>query len=100
MKKECILYKKLDNWKVMCTACAHMCQIEPWEYWECWIRKNIDWKLYLMVRGKALWVNVDPIEKKPLFHFHPWNIYFLGELLDVIFIVCIVKIGRCHKLNE
>ena len=55
----------------MCTACAHMCQIEPGQYWECWIRKNIDGKLYLMVYGKALGVNIDPVEKKPLFHFHP-----------------------------
>ena len=76
MKKECILYKTLSDGKVMCTACSHMCQIEPWKYWECGIRKNIDWKLYLMVRWKALWVHVDPVEKKPLFHFYPWEPVF------------------------
>ena len=71
MKKEAILYKKLDDNKVMCTACAHMCQIENWKYWICWVRKNIDWKLYLMVYWKALGINIDPVEKKPLFHFYP-----------------------------
>jgi pyruvate formate lyase activating enzyme len=71
MRKECILYRPLPDGKVMCTACAHMCQIEPGKYGECGIRKNIDGKLYLMVYGKALGVHVDPVEKKPLFHFYP-----------------------------
>lgn len=74
--KEAILYKKLPNQEVMCTACAYFCRMKPGEYGKCWIRKNIDWKLYLMVYWKALWVHVDPVEKKPLFHFLPWEPVF------------------------
>jgi len=74
--KEAILYKPLPDKQVMCTACAYFCKLKPGEYWKCWIRKNIDWKLYLMVYGKALGINVDPVEKKPLFHFYPWKPIF------------------------
>ena len=74
--KEAVLYKALDGKKVMCTACAYYCKIDSGEYWKCWVRKNIDWKLYLMVYWKALWINIDPIEKKPLFHFYPWKPVF------------------------
>ena len=76
MKKEAVLCKQLPNKKVLCTACAHMCPIEEGKYWKCGVRKNIDWKLYLMVYGKALGINIDPIEKKPLFHFYPWKPIF------------------------
>ena len=76
MKKECLLYKKLNDNLVQCTCCSHYCVIKNWETWKCWIRQNIDWKLYLLTYWRALWLNTDPIEKKPLFHFLPWTKVF------------------------
>ena len=74
MKKEVILYEKgIKEWFVKCTCCNHFCQIPQWRTWICGIRKNENGKLYLLTWWKALWLNVDPIEKKPLFHVLPWT---------------------------
>ncbi len=56
---------------VECLACSHRCKIEPGKTGICGVRENVDGKLKLLVYGKASAVNVDPIEKKPLFHFYP-----------------------------
>ncbi len=76
MRKECILYKPIKWELVQCTCCSHYCTIKNSETWKCWIRQNIDWKLYLLVYSQATAINIDPIEKKPLFHFHPWSKVF------------------------
>lgn len=68
---ECTLYEKLDNQKVKCTACRHYCIIAPEKKGICGVRQNKNGKLYLLVYGKPSAVNIDPIEKKPLFHFLP-----------------------------
>ena len=72
MKKEAILYTEgiKPGW-VKCLACHHYCQIPQWRTWICWIRKNENGKLYLLTWWKALGLNIDPIEKKPLFHVLP-----------------------------
>lgn len=76
MRKECILYKRLKEDLLQCTCCSHYCVIKKWETWKCWIRQNIDWKLFLLTYWQALGLHVDPIEKKPLFHFLPWTKIF------------------------
>ena len=69
--KEALLYKKLTGRKVQCQACAHYCLISPGQRGICRVRENQDGKLYSLVYGKAIAVNIDPIEKKPLYHFLP-----------------------------
>jgi len=69
--KETLLYKKLKNKKVQCQNCAHYCQILPGKRGICGVRENKGGKLYSLVYGKACAVNIDPIEKKPFFHFLP-----------------------------
>jgi len=56
---------------VRCTACEHWCRIAPGEAGRCGVRANVDGSLELLVRGRAAAVAVDPVEKKPLFHFLP-----------------------------
>jgi len=68
---ECVLYEKMGNKAVRCKACAHRCTIQEGKTGICGIRGNIDGKLYLFVYGRPSAVNIDPIEKKPFFHFHP-----------------------------
>jgi len=65
------LYKKLPINKVECTACSWYCKIAEGKSGICGVRKNIKGDLYLLVYGKPVAVNIDPIEKKPLFHFLP-----------------------------
>lgn len=71
MKKEALFYKKLKGGKVRCQLCAHRCLIAEGKRSICFVRENQEGKLYSLVYGLAIAANVDPIEKKPLFHFQP-----------------------------
>jgi len=69
--KEALLYKKLKGGKVQCKNCAHYCVILPGKRGICAVRENKSSKLYALNYGKAIACHIDPIEKKPLFHFLP-----------------------------
>lgn len=69
--KEAYLYKKLPGKKVQCLNCSHYCLILPGQRGICGVRENIEGKLYALNYGKAVAVHIDPIEKKPFFHFLP-----------------------------
>jgi len=69
--KEAILYERLNDGRVRCHACAHRCTISPGERGICAVRENVDGKLVSLVYGRVIARDVDPIEKKPLFHFFP-----------------------------
>ncbi len=78
---EAILYKKLGNNKVACTACRQGCIISQDDTGICGVRQNKNGRLYLLVYGKASSFNIDPIEKKPLYHFMPaTEIFSLGTV--------------------
>jgi pyruvate formate lyase activating enzyme len=64
-------WKKEDEEKIRCELCPHKCLIKEDAAGICGVRKNIKGTLQSLVWGKAIATNVDPIEKKPLFHFHP-----------------------------
>jgi pyruvate formate lyase activating enzyme len=74
--KEALLYEKLDNRRVRCNLCAHRCVVAAGRQGICQVRENRDGKLYSLVYGLALSQAVDPIEKKPLFHFYPGTAAF------------------------
>ncbi len=57
--------------KVKCNLCHRRCIISEGATGVCGVRKNINGKLYTLVYGKLTSANIDPIEKKPLFHFNP-----------------------------
>jgi pyruvate formate lyase activating enzyme len=69
--KEVLLYQKLDEKKVRCNLCAHRCVIHPGKSGICKVRDNIDGKLFTKVYGRAIAQHIDPVEKKPLYHFYP-----------------------------
>jgi len=71
MIKEAMLYEKLDDGKVHCYLCSHHCKILPGKFGICGVRKNRDGKLYTHVYGEVIASHIDPIEKKPLYHFLP-----------------------------
>jgi len=71
VKKEAVLYKKEKENKVKCGLCNHRCFISEGNKGVCGVRKNEEGKLYTLVYEKAIAENIDPIEKKPLFHFLP-----------------------------
>ena len=76
-----MFYEKLDGMKVKCGLCPRRCNILPDKSGYCGVRKNEGGVLYTLIYGKVSSVNLDPIEKKPLFHFHPGSMCLsLGTL--------------------
>ncbi len=66
-----ILQDTEKSGNVRCLACAHKCLIPIDKTGICGVRKNEKGKLHLLVYGRVVSRHVDPIEKKPLFHFLP-----------------------------
>ncbi len=68
---EARFYQQSWEGKVSCSLCSHRCHIAPGKRGICGVRENRDGRLYSLVYGKLIARHVDPIEKKPLFHFLP-----------------------------
>jgi pyruvate formate lyase activating enzyme len=92
--REVYLYKKLKNKKVQCQSCAHCCLILPGKRGICGVRENQDGKLYSLVYGKACAIHIDPIEKKPFFHFLPGS-----HSLSVATVGCNFKCLSCQNYD-
>jgi len=69
--KEAMLYQKMPEQKVHCHLCNHYCQIADGQRGICGVRENRGGTLYTLVYCQLISRNVDPIEKKPMFHFAP-----------------------------
>lgn len=68
---EALFYKKLDEKTVQCELCPRGCRMHDGHRSFCKAREPKDGKLYSLVYAQACAVHIDPIEKKPLFHFLP-----------------------------
>lgn len=71
MIREAMLYQSVEDQKVSCVLCHHNCQIAPGKSGICGVRQNRGGKLFTRVYGDIIAAHVDPIEKKPLYHFLP-----------------------------
>jgi len=69
--KEAMFYTKLEGNAVHCHLCSHHCRIIVGKRGICGVRENINGTLYSLIYGKLIANAIDPIEKKPLFHFLP-----------------------------
>ncbi|PIP20407.1 MAG: AmmeMemoRadiSam system radical SAM enzyme [Candidatus Omnitrophica bacterium CG23_combo_of_CG06-09_8_20_14_all_40_11] len=74
--KEALLYEKLKDQLVHCYLCNHHCRIAEGKFGFCGVRQNIDGTLYTHAFGKVIAAHIDPIEKKPLYHFLPGSLSF------------------------
>lgn len=68
---EAMLYEKMPDGRVTCHLCAHECRLKSGTTGICGVRENRDGTLYTHVGNRLIAESVDPIEKKPLFHFLP-----------------------------
>jgi pyruvate formate lyase activating enzyme len=75
-EKEALLYERLEQNRVRCNLCAHHCVIPDGKLGACRVRKNVDGILYTLVYGRTISQNVDPVEKKPLYHFYPGSLTY------------------------
>lgn len=74
--REAMLYEKQSEGIVHCHLCAHRCRIKPGKFGFCCVRENIDGVLHTHTYGRLIAQNVDPIEKKPLYHVLPGSYSF------------------------
>ena len=68
---EAMHYEGLGGGKVHCHLCGHDCRINEGKRGICGVRENHGGTLVSLVRDRMSSMNADPIEKKPLYHFHP-----------------------------
>jgi pyruvate formate lyase activating enzyme len=69
-------YQKLEHLEVECQICPRKCRVGDRERGYCGVRENRDGTYYTLVYGKPCSLAVDPIEKKPLFHYLPGSTAF------------------------
>jgi pyruvate formate lyase activating enzyme len=92
MLKEALLYKKSAENKVSCFLCGHHCLISEGKFGICNVRENKNGVLYTHAYGELIAQNIDPIEKKPLYHFFPGSRSF-----SIAAIGCNFQCGFCQN---
>ena len=89
--RDALFYETLEQQRVRCTLCPHLCKVAPGHRGACGVRVNRDGKLYTLVGDRTVAQEIDPIEKKPLFHFLPgsqaYSIATVGCNLRCLFCV-------------
>lgn len=79
--KEAQFYKRINHNTLSCRLCHHFCTLNIGETGVCNSRANIDGQLFSLNYGRPAAINIDPIEKKPFYHFYPGTLAFsLGTL--------------------
>ena len=71
MRVPASLYTAYKDGKVRCNLCEHHCWIPEGKTGICKVRENVNGILYTLVYGRTISQHIDPIEKKPLYHFYP-----------------------------
>ncbi|MCJ7772647.1 MAG: AmmeMemoRadiSam system radical SAM enzyme [Desulfobacterales bacterium] len=89
---EALLYKPLKGKKVRCDLCHHRCVIDDGCRGKCSVRENQDGTLQTLVYERLIANHIDPIEKKPLFHFMPGSLSF-----SVATVGCNFKCSFCQN---
>ncbi|MGA7076726.1 MAG: AmmeMemoRadiSam system radical SAM enzyme [Halobacteriota archaeon] len=94
MIKDAMLWEPIADEGVHCFACSHECKIKKWDRGICHVRQNLDGKLATLIYAEVSSMNVDPIEKKPLFHFYPGSkVFSLGS------VSCNFKCEHCQNYD-
>ncbi|MCK5023737.1 MAG: radical SAM protein, partial [Candidatus Aenigmarchaeota archaeon] len=92
--KEAMFFSKLEKNKVQCNLCPWECVINDNKTGSCGVRQNKEGTLYSLVYGHPISANVDPIEKKPLFHFAPGT-----KCLSIATVGCNLKCKFCQNFE-
>jgi pyruvate formate lyase activating enzyme len=92
MIKEAMLAEAREGGKTACRLCAHRCLIAPGKFGVCGVRENRGGTLLTHVYGEVIAAHVDPIEKKPFYHFLPGTTSF-----SIATIGCNFKCGFCQN---
>jgi pyruvate formate lyase activating enzyme len=93
-EREALHYEKLGHGKVRCLLCPHTCGISDGERGTCDTRENRGGTLYALSYGRTVTAHVDPIEKKPLYHFMPGSL-----ILSIGPNGCTLRCDHCQNWN-
>lgn len=89
---EALFWEKLESQKVKCELCRHHCIINEGKVGICGVRKNVGGRLYSLNYGKIIAIHIDPIEKKPLYHFLPG-----AQALSIACVGCNMRCKFCQN---
>ena len=92
MKKEAMLYEKLEGERVHCFLCSHHCKIKEGKNGVCGVRKNEKGTLFSLVYQEVVAEGADPIEKKPFYHFLPGSLSY-----SIATVGCNFQCGFCQN---
>ncbi|MBI5700719.1 AmmeMemoRadiSam system radical SAM enzyme [Candidatus Saganbacteria bacterium] len=90
--KEALFYRQIENNMVHCSLCPWECKIAPDQVGFCGVRQNLGDKLFSLIYNVVSSIALDPIEKKPLYHFHPGT-----KVLSVGTFGCNMRCGHCQN---
>jgi pyruvate formate lyase activating enzyme len=95
--QEALFWSPEQEQKVKCRLCPYECPIAPGKAGICRVRENRHGTLYSMVYGQPVAVHSDPVEKKPLYHFHPGK-----QILSVGTFGCNLSCTFCqnHRISQ
>lgn len=93
MVKDALFWEKHGD-KIRCFLCPHNCSIGEGQYGLCSVRTNMEGKLKTINYGEITAMALDPIEKKPLYHFHPGS-----KILSVGSFGCNFSCGFCQNYS-
>ncbi|MBP7460600.1 MAG: AmmeMemoRadiSam system radical SAM enzyme [Candidatus Delongbacteria bacterium] len=85
-------YTSLDHGRVRCELCPHQCVLKPSQTGICRARRNEKGHLFSLNYGQACAYNIDPIEKKPFFHFYPGS-----QALSIAAAGCNLRCRYCQN---
>ncbi len=91
---EALLYAKEADGSLQCRLCAHYCAIHPEHHGICGVRENHGGTLFSRVYGKVIAAHIDPIEKKPLYHFHPGS-----QSFSIATVGCNFRCRHCQNAD-
>jgi len=92
--REALFYKKLKDKKVQCFLCPHNCIISPSKRGICNVRENNNGILYSLTYGEPCTINIDPIEKKPIYNFLPGT-----KTLTIATMGCNLSCKQCQNYH-
>ena len=93
-RNECKYYQRIDGNKVECQLCPHHCRIANGQTGRCQSRRNVEGTLVSEVYGRPCALAIDPVEKKPLYHFHPGT-----ECLSIACTGCNFRCLNCQNYD-
>ena len=92
--RDALHFQEVGDGKVQCLLCPQLCTLSEGKVGKCGVRRNLHGRLVTEIYGKLSAIHYDPIEKKPLYHFHPGN-----TILSIGSVGCNLSCSFCQNCD-